>query len=149
MLDLCLAILHHLAVFLLVGVFFAEFVLLRPGIAGARLRQLGMLDGAYGALAGIVVVIGVIRVIFGNAGWEFYVGNWAFWLKMAAFVVVGLLSIPPTLRILAWNRSMRDDANFAPTEGEVMRLRRWVHVEAGVLLLIPVFAAMIPRIYGL
>lgn len=149
MLDLGLAIAHHLAVFALVGVFFAEFVLLRPGVAGARLRQLGRLDGAYGALAGLVIVIGILRVLFGTAGWEFYVGNWAFWLKMAAFLVVGLISVPPTLRILAWNRSLKADPDFAPVDAEVARMRRLLHIEAAVLLLIPVFAAMIPRIYGI
>lgn len=149
MLDLALAIAHHLAVFALVGIFFAEFVLLRPGITGDQLRRLGRLDGAYGALAGAVVVIGVLRVIFGNAGWEFYVGNWAFWLKMAAFVLVGLLSVPPTLRILAWSRALKTDPGFTPDAADLQRTRRLVHIEAAVLLLIPVFAAMIPRIYGL
>ena len=36
-LDLTFAILHHLAVFTLVGIIAAEFALLRPGIAGTRL----------------------------------------------------------------------------------------------------------------
>lgn len=149
MLDLVLTIAHHLAVFTLVGVFFAEFVLLKPGITGDRLRQLGRLDGAYGALAGLVIVIGVLRVMLGNAGWDFYVGNWAFWLKMAAFAAVGLLSLPPTLRILAWNRALKADAGFTPELADLRATRRLVHIEAAVLLLIPLFAVMIPRIQGL
>lgn len=149
MLDLLLAIAHHLAVFALVAVFAIEFTLLKPGITGDRLRQLGRLDGAYGALAGLVVVIGVLRVIFGSAGWEFYVGNWAFWLKMAAFAVVGLLSVPPTLRILAWNRALKADAGFTPDAADLRQTRRLVHIEAAALLVIPIAAALIPRVFAL
>ena len=57
-LNLVLAIAHHLAVFTLVAIFAAEFALLRPGIEGKRLTQLSKIDGAYGAVAGLVVVVG-------------------------------------------------------------------------------------------
>ena len=147
--DLILAIAHHLAVFSLVGIFAAEFALIRPGLGGKRLEQLGKLDLAYGAVSGVVIVVGILRVIFGSAGWEFYAGNWAFWIKMGAFVVVGLLSVPPTLRILRWSKSLRGDASFAPPDAEIRAIRRFVHAEALFLLFIPTFAAMIPRIYGL
>lgn len=147
--DLILAIAHHLAVFSLVALFATEFALLRPGLEGRRLEQLGAIDRAYGAIAGLVLVIGIIRVIFGSAGWEFYVGNWAFWLKMAAFLVVGLLSIKPTRDILRWRKAAVADIAYAPPETEIRASRRFVHAQAGALLLIPTLAAMIPRIYGI
>ena len=50
-------------------------------------------------LAMLIIVVGVGRVLFGLKGWEFYVYNWAFWAKMAAFALVGLLSIQPTIRL--------------------------------------------------
>lgn len=149
MLDLVLAIAHHLAVFSLVGLFAAEFALLRPGLAGNRILQLSSIDRAYGGLAGLMIVIGITRVIFGNAGWEYYVSNWAFWLKMAAFVAVGILSVPPTRAILAWRKSATTDNGFAVPEAEVNTARRFIHAQAFALLLIPTFAALIPRIYGL
>ena len=62
MTDLVLAIAHHLAVFALVGVFVGEFVLLRPGIDLARLRQLRALDAADGlGVAGHVAPEDVAR----------------------------------------------------------------------------------------
>jgi putative membrane protein len=149
MLDLVLAVAHHLAVFTLVALFAAEFALLRPGLEGRRLAQLGAIDRAYGGMAGLVIVIGIIRVIFGSAGWEFYVGNWAFWLKMAAFVVVGVLSAKPTMDILRWRKAAAAAAGYVPPEAEIQASRRFIHYQAAALLFIPTFAALIPRIYAI
>jgi putative membrane protein len=142
-LNLILAIAHHLAVFALVAIFAAEFALLRPGIEGKRLTQLSKIDGAYGAAAGLVVVVGIIRVIFAGAGWEYYVGNWAFWAKMVAFVAVSLLSIPPTLAIIRWRKS-----GVPPADAGVNSVRRFLLAEAALFLLIPAFAAAMARGYG-
>ena len=147
-LDLILAATHHLAVFTLVAIYAAEFALLRPGIAGPRIKQLARIDAAYGAVAGIVVVVGIIRVIFGAVGWQYYVGNQMFWAKMAAFLVVGLLTIPPTLAIRRWAKAGRGDQDYVPPAGEIAANRRFVHLQAGVLLLIPIFAAAMARGYG-
>ena len=108
--DLILAILHHLLAFLLAGVLAAEFVLVRRGLGGRNLSVLGHVDGAYGALAGAIILVGAGRVIFGLKGWEYYVYNHAFWAKMAAFALVGILSIAPTRRILRWrkDKSIKD-----------------------------------------
>ncbi len=145
MTDLILAIAHHLAVFTLVAIFAAEFALLRPGIEGKRL---GQLDRAYGAMAMLVIVVGVLRVIFGAAGWQYYVGNWVFWAKMIAFLGVGLASIAPTVAILRWAKAAKADAGFSPAVGEVSAARRFLYLQAGLLVFIPSFAAAMARGYG-
>lgn len=146
--DLILASGHHLAVFLLVAVLAAEFALLRPGLGGARIGQLARIDAAYGAVAGLVVVVGVLRVILGASGWEYYVTNYAFWAKMAAFLAVGLLSIRPTLAIRGWDKARKGDTDYAVPEAEVATSRHHIHLQAGMLMLIPIFAAAMARGYG-
>lgn len=146
--DLLLASAHHLAVFTLVALFAAEFALVRPGLTGARLAQLARIDAAYGAMAGLVVIVGVIRVIFGAVGYEYYVANHAFWGKMAAFVIVGLLTIPPTLAFRRWAKAGTGQADYAPPADEIAASRRFIHLQAGFLLLIPIFAAAMARGYG-
>ena len=149
MTDLILAIAHHLAVFTLFGVLLAEIVLLRPGIAGDRLRQIGTIDAIYGAAAGLVLVIGVLRVLFGDKGADYYMHNWAFWLKMAAFVVVGLLSVPPTIAILGWRRKLAADRGFVPGADIVARPRLLLTGELVAFAFIPAFAAAIALGYGI
>ena len=148
MTDLVLTIAHHLAVFTVAGLLFAEVVLLRPGMTGDRIRQLGRIDSFYGAFAGIVIVAGVLRVIFGAAGWEYYVGNYMFWAKMAAFVLVGLLSIPPTLAVLGWRKQLAANPSFSPDNAQVARLRRFFTGELIAFAFIPAFAAAMARGYG-
>jgi len=143
--DLILTIAHHLAVFTLVGIFAAEFTLLRPGLAGPRINQLARLDAAYGGVAGLVIVVGILRVIFGASGWEYYVASHAFWSKMGALLIVGLLTIPPTLAIRKWQAALQADAGYSPDADAIRRNRRFLHIQAGFLLLIPIFAALMAR----
>ena len=146
--DLFLAAAHHLAVFALVAVFAAEFALVRPGLAGPRLAQLARLDAAYGAMAALVVAVGLCRIFFGAVDAGYYWGNHAFWGKMAAFLIMGLLTIPPTLSIRRWRDASKDVQGYEPPAGEIAASRRFIHLQAGALVLIPIFAAAMARGYG-
>lgn len=147
-LDLILASAHHLAVFALVVLLAVEFAILRPGLSPAVLKRLGGIDGAYGMCALLVLIIGFARVFSGSAGSGYYLTNWVFWTKIGLFVIVGLLSIVPTIRILAWRKALAADPGFVPADAEVRGLRRYLHAELGVLFLIPLFAAAMARGYG-
>lgn len=140
-----LACAHHLAVFSLVGIFAAEFALLRPGLAGPRLGQLARIDAAYGGMAAVVIVVGVLRVWLGGVDPWYYLDNHAFWGKMAAFLVMGLLTIQPTIAIRRW---VKEGADYVVPVAEIGASRRFVHLQAGVLVLIPLFAAAMARGYG-
>lgn len=144
--DLVLAIFHHLLVFTLAATLAAEFILVRPGLAGRELRLLAHIDQAFGGVSLAVIVVGVLRVFFGLKGWEFHVYNLSFWLKMTAFLTVGLLSIRPTLRILAWRRQAdRATGLYVVPDNEIALARRLIRWEAMVFLLIPIFAAIMAR----
>jgi putative membrane protein len=145
--DLILAIMHHLAIVTLIVLLAFEFALLRPGVTAENLRRLANVDAGYGATAGAVIAIGVSRVIWGAKGADFYLSNPWFWAKMATFLCIGLLSIPPTLALLKWRRLARDNAAFLPPNGELARLRVFVHAEVGLLALVVAFAAAMAR-YG-
>ncbi|HWK68493.1 MAG TPA: DUF2214 family protein [Rhizobiaceae bacterium] len=146
--DLALAVLHHFAVFLLAAALAAELALVRPGLAGANLALVGRLDAAYGALAGLIVLIGIGRVIFGLKGWEYYVYYWAFWAKMAAFVGVGLLSARPTKQILLWRKQAAEASDYIVSKAEIPAVRRFLAAEAAVLAFVLVFAAVMARGIG-
>lgn len=137
MVDLILAILHHLLVFGLVAMLAIERALLRGETVDAI--RLARLDAGFGVTAALVVAIGVGRVTWGGKGWAFYVENPFFWIKMASFLAIGLLSIAPTLRFLRWRKAAAGGRTFAPPADEMRQARRWLGLEA--LLLIPLLAS--------
>ncbi|MBZ9849448.1 DUF2214 family protein [Mesorhizobium sp. CA14] len=146
--DLLLAITHHLLVFSLAGIIGAEFVLVRGDLGRATLKRLAGIDRHYGIIAALIVIVGICRVFFGLKGWEFYVYNWVFWAKMVAFIIVGLLSIVPTMRFLSWNRQASGNPSFAVPATELASVKNYVRAEGFIFLLIPVFAAAMARGYG-
>jgi putative membrane protein len=147
--DFLLAAVHHLIVFGIASVLAAEIALMRPAAMSPHtVRLLGRFDAVYGGLAMAILVAGFARVWFGAKGPDFYLHNPMFWAKIGAFLVVGLVSIRPTLRILAWQKAAKADAAFVPAAQEIGALRRQLLIEIHVFALIPVFAAAMARGIG-
>jgi putative membrane protein len=143
MLDLVLAIIHHILVFSLFGVLFAELMIVRSGVDLATMRRVGRIDLMYGALAGLIVVAGLARAVLAGKGWLYYSHNLYFHLKIATFVMIGLLSVPPTLAYIRWRR-----AGLAPGDAQVAAVRRWLWAELVLFLPLLAFAAAMARGYG-
>ena len=147
-LDALLAYLHYTAILILASALGAEALLLRAQAGADTLRSLARADMLYGISSGIVVLTGLLRVFFGAKGPGFYSGNPVFWMKMGLFIVVGLLSLPPTLKFLRWRRSLASDASFAPPAGELASVRRIVFIELHLLALVPLAAVFMARGLG-
>jgi putative membrane protein len=143
MLDLALAIAHHLLVFGLFGILFAEFMLVRPGMEPAAVRRVGIIDLAFGALAGLVLIVGFARAGMAAKGWAYYSHNGFFWAKVGVFLLIGLLSAPPTIAFIRWRK-----AGASPTDQQVAGVRRFLHAEVILFALLPAFAAAMARGYG-
>lgn len=146
--DLLLAALHHLLVFGLVAMLVAETVVLRGPMDAAAIGRIARLDAGYGACAGLLLVVGLCRVWFGVKGPDFYLHNPWFHAKLGCFLLVGLLSILPTLRFLHWRRTMRQQPVFQPSPAELARVRGVLRVELVLLAAIFVLAAAMARFGG-
>lgn len=146
--DVLLAIAHFLLIFVLLAILVAQMTTVKPGIMARQLSLVGAMDLAYGIAAGLLLVVGFGRVFFGLKGASFYLTNHSFWTKIALFAVVALLSIQPTLRFIAWRRSAAADQAFKPPEAEIKRVRMFMHLEATVFFIIPVFAVLMARGIG-
>jgi putative membrane protein len=147
MTDLVLAAFHHLLVFGLITMLVSESVLLRNSIDGVVLKRLAGLDAGYGVTAVLLLIVGFARVFHGIKGEDFYLHNPWFHAKIGAFVLVGLLSIWPTLRFLRWRKALKADAAFLPSTAEVAGLRRILRFELMLIAVIFVCAAAMAR-YG-
>jgi putative membrane protein len=143
MLDLVLAVTHHVLVFGLAVMLAMELAYLRAD--PVQVTRLARLDAGYGGIAVAVLIVGVVRVIWGAKGWVAYQDNPWFWAKVATFTLIGLISIMPTIRFIRWSRALKSDAAFHPPPTEVAKAVMWVRLD--VLLLLPLvgFAAAMAR----
>ncbi|HEY1630753.1 MAG TPA: DUF2214 family protein [Rhizomicrobium sp.] len=146
--DLAFAIGHHLLIFALAAVLAFEIGAIKPGMSAADLRRTGGVDAWYGILAGLIIVVGFARANFAAKGWTYYSHNHFFWAKIAAFAVVGILSIWPTIALIRWRRIAKTDTDFAPSDAQVRSVRRLLWAEVFFFALIPVFAAAMARGFG-
>jgi putative membrane protein len=142
-LDLWLAIGHHLIIFALFGILAAELVLVAHGISLDVVAKLSRVDNWYGALAGAIVIVGFSRAIFAAKGWAYYSHNAFFWAKIATFGLVALLSVPPTQQYLKWRRT-----GEAPSPADVARVKRFLYAEVFLFAFLPIFAAAMARGFG-
>ena len=145
-LDLILAIAHHILVFGMAVMMATELARLRPGLTGANLTGLAKLDAGYGGTAGLIIAVGVLRVIYGVKGAAYYVHNPWFWGKMAAFAAIGLISIGPTIAFLKWRKAQAAEPGFTPPDGEIARVRGYLVWQVGLLLVLVSLAAAMPRL---
>src|SRR5271154_4393862 len=86
--DWLLASFHHLAVFSLAAILSAEIFLTLGPIDDRIPLRLARVDAWFGIMAAIALAAGLLRVFLG--------ANTFFWLKMALFAAVALISIAPT-----------------------------------------------------
>lgn len=140
-----LAALHHVLAFGVVAILAVEIALVRPGLSPETARSVTRIDLLYGVGFGLLLAIGLARAIWFEKGWAYYAGSWAFWAKLALLAAVTVLSLPPTLRFLAWARTGRTDPGFVPPLAEIAAVRRWMLAEAAILPGVPVLAAMVAR----
>src|SRR5512139_2016081 len=140
-----MAFLHHLLAFTLVGCVVYEFIAYRRGLTIEEARRIQRADLLYGISAGLLLIVGLLRVFYFEKGSAYYGNNPFFWLKMDAFLVVGLLSIDPTIRYLRWNKTLKEGRLPEIPEREYKRTRLILSLEVVGLAVILFGAAMMAR----
>ena len=144
-----MAFLHHLLAFTLVACVVYEFIAYRQDMSVEEARRIQRADLMYGISAGLLLIVGVLRVFYFEKGPAFYSQNPFFWLKMNTFLVVGLLSIDPTIRYLRWNRTLKENRAPEINEKEFKRTRIVLTLEVIGLAIILFAAAWMARGIGM
>ena len=139
------AFLHHLCAFTLVACVAIEFTLIRQELTLASARRLQIIDVVLGISAGLLLVIGLLRVFFFEKGAEYYWHNHAFLTKFGLFIIIGLLSIVPTREFISWRGAIV--AGQAPVMDAAKRRRvtMIIHIELAAIVIILLCAAIMAR----
>lgn len=139
----------HIAAILAVTVFLtSEAALCRvEWMNPAVVRRLGRVDMLYAIAAVTLLLTGLARTWWGIKGTGWYWSQPLLHLKLTLFVLIGLMSIKPTILFTRWRKRLAASGELPP-EAEVRQARRWVMIEAHLLLLVPLAATLLARGVG-
>ena len=138
-----IAYLHYLSIILLAGFLVGELVMCRAGMTTEQARRLAGIDAVFFASALAALATGLLRLFLYAKGVSFYTGNPTFWVKMALYVIIAVISITPT----RWKRAAAE-RGAAPAGDEIAAARRLIHIELGLLALMPLMAVLMARGIG-
>ena len=139
------AFLHHVCAFTLVSAVAIEFVLIRGELTLSSARRLQVTDLVLGVAAGALLVVGLLRVFFFEKGASYYFHSHAFLTKFSLFIVIGLLSIIPTMEFLSWRGALT--AGQVPAIGarKLRLVTAVIHSELLAIVIILLCAAIMAR----
>jgi len=147
-LEAILAYVHLLAILTMVVFISSEAALCRvEWMNKAVVERLARVDAIYGMAAILVLATGIARTVWGVKGSAWYWTNPLLHVKLTLFIVVGLMSIVPTMTYLRWRKQLRATGAL-PAEAEVRKTRKLVMIQAHILVLIPLFAVFLARGFG-
>jgi putative membrane protein len=139
------AFLHHLCAFTLVAAVAIEFTLIRGELTLSSARRLQATDLVLGIAAGALFVIGLLRVFFFEKGASYYFHSHAFLLKFSLFIIVGLLSIVPTMEFLSWRGDIKVGQVPVVDAKTRRRVTMVIHSELAAIVIILLCAAIMAR----
>lgn len=146
--DALFAWLHLVTAGLAAGLLLSEYWLCRRNPDRLQVRLLGMVDLGYLLALIASLATGLARVLNDDRGNAYYLANRLFWLKIAIFLIIGLIALFPTLQYIRWNREARSAPAFAPLSRELERVRGSQALQLGLMLLVPLLAVLVARGYG-
>jgi len=149
MITAFMAFLHHLFAFTLTACLVYEFIAYRKNMTIDEARRIQRVDLVYGISAGLLLVVGLLRVFFYEKGASFYAQSPFFWVKMVTFAIVGLLSIDPTIRYIRWNKIFRENNSPEISDDEYKRTRLILWLEITGIAIIMLSAAFMAHGIGM
>lgn len=142
------AALHFIAAFGIAATLFFEWLTFSRTPTVAEAKRIALADRWYGLFAMLLLVVGFVRAAHFEKGWSFYLHSPFFHLKLTLFVLVGLLSIYPTVRFIRWRPLL--SAGQAPklSEREHTLISRLLTAQMALLVLIVISASLMAHAVG-
>ncbi len=140
---------HFLAVIFLFSALVVEYNLISPTMDIEKVRRLVKVDLLYGISAGVVLLAGIARVFF-EKGPDYYSDNPIFLVKVTLYLVIGLLSIFPTLTFLKWRKQLAAEQLVPLTDNgieqeKIRAIMMIIRIQLCLLCLLPLFAVTMSK----
>lgn len=142
--DLIIRYLHFVSMFILVAAVLGQHLILRGTVTRAIVGKAQKLDIAYAISVIVVLGTGLLQWLVVGKPADFYSSNPVFHTKLTLFLVIGLVSIYPSV-YLGKNRKGDPDELVTIPPGIVWSVR----VELLLLFLMPLLATLMARGIGI
>ena len=143
------AYVHYLGIILCFGSLLFERLTLKVDLNRNETISMIIADVVYG-LAGVAILItGILRVRYFGQGGDFYTSNPIFWIKVSLYILVGLLSLYPTITYILWSIPLSKNKLPQISEDLVKRFKFIITTELVGFATIPFFATLMARGIGL
>jgi putative membrane protein len=142
--EIFLRYIHFISIFTIVGALSSEHLLLKKELTRGHIKTLARIDAVYG-IAALTLLIAGLTLWLGSFGKPavYYTKNWVFHTKITLFLIVGLLSIYPTVFFIK-NRKGNPLEIIAVPKAIFWMLR----VELLLLFIIPLLAGLMAHGVG-
>ncbi len=143
-LELFLRYIHFVSIFTIVGTLASEHLLLKSTLTRAEIGRLARIDAVYG-LAALTLLGAGLTLWLGGIGKPaiYYTKNWVFHTKITLFLMVGLLSIYPTVFFIKNRKGDQTETVNVP------KIIFWMlRFELLILFIIPMLAGLMSRGIG-
>ena len=143
MLESLVRSIHFISLFFWAGTLMIEWLLVEKELSRKEIARIARVDGVYGLAA--VLAIGAGLTLWFGVGKpaDFYTSNWVFHLKITLAILVGILSIRPTV---FFTRNRKGDPS------EIVQVpksvRTLIRIELIITVLLPFLATLMARGVG-
>jgi putative membrane protein len=142
--EIILRYIHFISIFAIVGSIVSEHLLLKKEMTRHELGRLARIDAVYG-IAALSLLAAGLTLWLASLGKPavFYTKNWIFHTKLTCFILVGLLSIYPTVFFIKNRKGNPDELVKIPS------LVFWMlRFELLLLFVIPLLAGLMAKGIG-
>lgn len=144
-LEIVLRYIHFISIFAIAGSLVSEHLLLKKEMTRLELARVARIDAVYG-LAALCLLAAGMTLWLGGIGKPsvVYTKNWIFHTKLTCFILIGLLSVYPTIFIIKNRKG--NPTELVKTPPLIFWMLRF---ELLLLFIIPLLAGLMAKGIGL
>jgi len=143
------AYIHYLGIILCFSALLFERLKLKVNLNRNEAIAIIIADIVYGIAGLAILITGILRVNYFGQGSQFYTSNPIFWVKVGLYIIVGLLSLYPTITYVLWAIPLSKNKLPKVSEKIVKRFKFIIITELFGFATIPLFATLMARGIGL
>lgn len=137
--------LHFISICTMIACLFLEYFLLKKQNNRNEITTLWKIDGIYGVSSISTLTAGFLLWFVVGKPASFYENSYLIWGKIGLFLIVGILSIVPTIFFF---RERTKDREGSEQVDVPVKLKKYILAELILLFLIPVLAVFMAQGYG-